>query len=138
MRLHRVRRLTRVATALFPFVSQLWTCVDNRLFGRRLSAVAHYTTLLLLFGVAAFKNVHVAFLAVTLVSELSTFFYVLGKLQVRQYWNPACRCSIIPVFEHSVGCARALTYATHVWISRVWMLHSAALPMFDPACVQDS
>lgn len=69
------------STGFFAF--QLWTCVDNRLFGRNLFAILHYTILLVLFGVGAFKNVHVAFLTVTLVSEVSTVFYVIGKMQVR-------------------------------------------------------
>ena len=40
-----------------------------------------YTVLVLLFGVASFRNVHIPFLTVTLLSEVSGVFYALAKIQ---------------------------------------------------------
>ena len=52
-----------------------------RLFNNTARAIVQYTTLLLLFGVATYKAVNLPFLATTLGSELSSVFFLRGKLQ---------------------------------------------------------
>ena len=43
----------------------------------------HFTLLLVLFGAAAAKAQHTPLLTATLLSELPSVFYLLGKLQAR-------------------------------------------------------
>ena len=54
-----------------------------RLYHKMRSKVVHYTILLLIFGVAAYKAEHTPLLACSLLSELSTVFHLLGKTQAR-------------------------------------------------------
>ena len=44
--------------------------------------VLHFTILLVVFGSAAYKAEHTPLLACSLLSELSTVFYLLAKIQV--------------------------------------------------------
>lgn len=76
-------------TGFFAF--HLWLCVRYRLFTRTVQSIIQYTTLLLLFGVAAYKAVNVSFLAATLFSELSSVAFLTGKLQDL---SGGCRLSI--------------------------------------------
>eukprot|EP00798_Chlamydomonas_sp_ICE-L_P032282 gene32282-16848_t len=68
-----------IATGFCAF--QLWLCVRNRLFTRTIHAILQYTTLLLLFGVAAYKGSNVAFLAISLCSEAASVPFLVNKLQ---------------------------------------------------------
>lgn len=54
----------------------------SRLFKRVHKVVLHFTVLLVLFGAAAYKGEHTALLACSLLSELSTVFYLLAKIMV--------------------------------------------------------
>ena len=49
--------------------------------------VLHFTVLLVLFGSAAYKAEHTPLLACTLLSEISSFFYLLAKLQASLFQN---------------------------------------------------
>ena len=53
-----------------------------RLYKRVHRVLLHYTVLLVLFGVAAYKAEHTPLLACSLVSELPTVLYLAAKIQV--------------------------------------------------------
>jgi hypothetical protein len=92
-------------------------------FSRSLVPVAKYTALLCLFGVAAFRDVQLAFLTVALVSEASSVVHIASKLQrmaggankaagpttaVLYYSWMLCVCS---------SCARTATWLGHVQVA---------------------
>ncbi|MEW5297105.1 MAG: hypothetical protein WDW36_000333 [Sanguina aurantia] len=70
-----------VAASAGFYAFHLWVCVRNRLFARTAWAIAQYTLGVVLFGVAAYKSEAVAFLSITLVTEVASVPYLVGKLQ---------------------------------------------------------
>ncbi|KAK9818144.1 hypothetical protein WJX72_007777 [[Myrmecia] bisecta] len=68
-----------VAAGFFGF--QLWTLVHHRLYRHAYPMLIHFTILLGLFASTAYKNSGAPLLATTLLSEISSVFFVLGKLQ---------------------------------------------------------
>lgn len=65
------------SAGFFGFV--LWTEVGARLYKRNYGAVLHYTVLLVLHSVAAYKSINTSFLVVTLLSEINTVFLMLRR-----------------------------------------------------------
>ncbi|KAF5839621.1 cyclopropane fatty acid synthase [Dunaliella salina] len=77
---HQPSLLVAASAGFFAFY--LWLCIRYRLFTKTLQAVLQYTTLLLLFGVAAYEGLAVVpFLAAMLCSEVYSVFFLLSKLQ---------------------------------------------------------
>ena len=63
------------------FAFHLWVAVRYRLYLTSYRPIVHYTLLLLLFLVGAYKGVSLSLLSATLVGELSNVPFLIGKLQ---------------------------------------------------------
>ncbi|GAX82389.1 hypothetical protein CEUSTIGMA_g9817.t1 [Chlamydomonas eustigma] len=62
------------------FAFHLWVAVRYRLYSSSYKPIAHYTLLLLLFVVGAYRGVSLSLLSATLVGELSNVPFLAGKL----------------------------------------------------------
>lgn len=58
----------------------LYAMVHDRLLTQRYKALAHHTILLVLFGCAVYKRVHMSLLCTALIGELSNIFVAFGRL----------------------------------------------------------
>ena len=77
----------------------------------RASLLVHYTLLLCLFSSSAYKSVRTPLVAVSLVSEISTIFDVVGRLQVGAHpvQGPTGRNKTLGVYRGRKCMSRLLT-----------------------------